>query len=182
MGLSFANMLGRLAFGGLSDKLGRKLTFAVFGLSIPLTASLPTLTAMVGPESSAPLVLFCGASVVIVSFYGAVFAVLPAYVADTFGQGYVGTIFGRVLTGLPAAALIGPSLLAFFRARASETAIRKWRERVSLFVLICSLSRGFGFQNRPATLQGKVWCLGGRHQRIDCSENRDDSSIDGTFA
>lgn len=93
MALSFANMTGRLAFGGLSDKLGRKLTFAIFGLSIPLTASLPTLTSMVDPSSSAPLVMFCGATVVIVSFYGAVFAVLPAYVADTFGQGLVGFFF-----------------------------------------------------------------------------------------
>jgi hypothetical protein len=52
-----------------------------------------------------------------------VFAVLPAYVADTFGQKHVGTIFGRILTALPISALIGPSLLAHLRTNASVEAI-----------------------------------------------------------
>jgi MFS family permease len=101
MALSGSNMLGRLAFGGLSDRLGRQFTYALFGLSIPLTASIPTITSMIDPSSTLPLILFCGSTTIIVSLYGAVFAVLPAYVADTFGNKHMGTIFGRILTGLP---------------------------------------------------------------------------------
>eukprot|EP01127_Copromyxa_protea_P006705 TRINITY_DN16704_c0_g1_i1.p1 TRINITY_DN16704_c0_g1~~TRINITY_DN16704_c0_g1_i1.p1 ORF type:complete len:587 (-),score=110.43 TRINITY_DN16704_c0_g1_i1:34-1794(-) len=124
MALSGANMLGRLGFGPLSDAIGRKRTYMLFGLGIPLTVLLPTLTGMVDVNNATPLALFCGATVIIISFYGAVFAVLPAYVADTFGQKHVGTIFGRILTGFPFAAMVGPLVLSTLRSRANEEAIR----------------------------------------------------------
>jgi MFS family permease len=124
MALSCSNMLGRLTFGPASDAIGRKRTYAIFGLGIPLTLLLPTLTGMVHASNTLPLSLFCGATVVIISFYGAVFAVLPAYVADTFGQKHVGTIFGRILTGFPVAAMVGPLVLSTLRSRANEAAIK----------------------------------------------------------
>ena len=52
-----------------------------------------------------------------VSFYGGLFSVLPAYLADVFGQKHVGAIHGRVLTAWSAAGLAGPSLLAALRQR-----------------------------------------------------------------
>ncbi len=78
---------------------------------------------MIAPDTVAPLYAFIGSTVMIVSFYGAVFAVLPAYVADTFGQKYLGTIFGRILTALPLSALVGPSALAYLRTESAEKAI-----------------------------------------------------------
>lgn len=131
MALSGANMLGRLGMGPLSDKLGRKVTYGLFGLSIPLVALIPTMTAMINPASTLPLTMFVGSTLVIVSFYGAVFAVLPAYVAETFGQKHMGAIFGRVLTGLPAAALVGPSLLAFLRKQSAFKAMEDLTQKIS---------------------------------------------------
>lgn len=130
-GLAAANMAGRLAWGPLSDRLGRKLTYAIFGLSIPLCASIPTITRMIEASSTTPLYAFIGATSLVVSFYGAVFAVLPAYVADTFGQKHMGAIFGRILTALPVSALIGPSLLAHLRTRASVRAIEDLASQIS---------------------------------------------------
>ena len=148
MGLAGANMMGRLTWGPLSDKLGRKvhrsniflffffsnllcqLTYAIFGLSIPLCAAIPTITGLTSAASTAPLVAFIGSMVMIVSFYGAVFAVLPAYVADTFGQKYMGTIFGRILTALPLSALVGPLVLAQLRSRSTDEAVADLVSRV----------------------------------------------------
>lgn len=71
--------------------------YAIFGLSIPLCLSIPTITRMIDPSSTLPLFAFVGATGLIVSFYGAVFAVLPAYVADTFGQKHMVRVSGELL-------------------------------------------------------------------------------------
>ena len=42
--LSGVNMAGRLGWAAASDYLGRKNTYFVFGLGIPILASLPLLT------------------------------------------------------------------------------------------------------------------------------------------
>jgi hypothetical protein len=35
---------------------------------------------------TAPLALFYGGTVLVISFYGGMFAVLPAYIADIYGE------------------------------------------------------------------------------------------------
>ena len=85
--LSAANMLGRLGWASASDWLGRKNTYTLFGVGIPLCIGIPYLTSWVANNPSVmPLILFYGSTWVIVSFYGGVFSVLPAYLADVFGQ------------------------------------------------------------------------------------------------
>ena len=58
------------------------------------------------------------------TFYGGLFSVLPAYLADVFGPKHVGAIHGRALTAWSGAAIIGPSLMSFLRQRSYETAVR----------------------------------------------------------
>lgn len=130
VGISLSNVGGRLLWGSVSDRLGRKLTVALFGLSVPLVASIPYICAMpMSAESALPLWLFWGVTHVVVSFYGAVFAVLPAYIADLFGQGpSTSVLFGRMITALPVAALIGPSLLAVLRNRSIREELQKLME------------------------------------------------------
>ena len=108
--LSFFNMGGRLAWAWLSDRLGRRLTYALFFSIGPLLyAAVP----LAGQQRS--LVFFVGCFALIMSMYGGGFATMPAYVADVFGAGHVGAIHGRVLTALAAAGLVGPTLVNTLR-------------------------------------------------------------------
>ena len=108
--LSFFNMGGRLAWAWLSDRLGRRLTYALFFSIGPLLyAAVP----LAGQQRS--LVFFVGCFALIMSMYGGGFATMPAYVADVFGEGKVGAIHGRVLTALSAAGLLGPTLVNTLR-------------------------------------------------------------------
>jgi MFS family permease len=108
--LSVFNMGGRLAWAWLSDLLGRKATYALFfSLGPILYAAVP----FAGQQRS--LVLFVGCFAVIMSMYGGAFATMPAYVADLFGGAHVGAIYGRVLTALSVAGLLGPTLVNMLR-------------------------------------------------------------------
>jgi MFS family permease len=108
--LSLFNILGRFFWAALSDRLGRRATFATFFLlGIVLYAAVPSLAAM----GSKPL--FALTFGVILSMYGGGFATVPAYLADIFGTGFVGAIHGRLLTAWSAAGVIGPILVTQLR-------------------------------------------------------------------
>jgi len=129
--LSAANMAGRLGWASASDSLGRKNAYFALALGAPICLSIPLLTGWVSSEPSvAPLVLFFGGTWLIVSFYGGVFSVLPAYIADIFGQRNVGAIHGRLLTAWSGAALTGPVLLSWLRQRSYTTALDDLAARV----------------------------------------------------
>jgi MFS family permease len=103
--LSLFNILGRLFWASLSDRLSRRVTFTVFFvLGIILYAAVPSLAA------SGSKALFALTLGVILSMYGGGFATVPAYLADVFGTGFVGAIHGRLLTAWSAAGVIGPIL------------------------------------------------------------------------
>jgi MFS family permease len=108
--LSLFNIVGRIFWASLSDRIGRKLTYTLFFLlGIVLYASIPW-TAATG--SLAVFVLSCG---VILSMYGGGFATVPAYLSDLFGTKMVGAIHGRLLTAWSAAGVLGPYLIGTFR-------------------------------------------------------------------
>ena len=100
--LSLFNLLGRFFWSSASDKLGRKVTYAIyFGLGILLYAIAPTLS------HNAQLSLFVIVCCVIISMYGGGFATIPAYLSDLFGKYQVGAIHGRLLTAWSTAAIVG---------------------------------------------------------------------------
>ena len=83
--LSLFNIGGRIFWASLSDRIGRKATYAVFfALGMLLYASVPHggRDAAAWRCSSA---IFC----VILTMYGGGFATIPAYLADLFGVGNV---------------------------------------------------------------------------------------------
>jgi hypothetical protein len=55
--------------------------------------------------------VFLVATIVILSFYGAGFATVPAYLRDLFGTFQVGAIHGRLLTAWSAAGILGPIIV-----------------------------------------------------------------------
>jgi MFS family permease len=118
--LSLFNIAGRIFWASLSDRIGRKATYALFFvLGIALYCSIPW-TAATG--SLALFVLFFG---VILSMYGGGFATVPAYLSDLFGTKMVGAIHGRLLTAWSAAGVLGPWLIGAFRQYQIDQGIPK---------------------------------------------------------
>lgn len=106
--LSLFNLLGRFFWSSASDKLGRKVTYAIyFGLGIVLYALVPTL------GFGGQLALFVVVTCVILSMYGGGFATIPAYLSDLFGKYQVGAIHGRLLTAWSTAGVLGPLIVNY---------------------------------------------------------------------
>ncbi|MDO7850227.1 L-lactate MFS transporter [Hymenobacter convexus] len=106
--LSLFNLLGRFFWSSASDKLGRKVAYAIyFGLGILLYALIPTL------GHNLQLTLFVAVACVIISMYGGGFATAPAYLSDLFGKYQVGAIHGRLLTAWSTAGVLGPLIVHY---------------------------------------------------------------------
>jgi MFS family permease len=140
--------VGRFGWSATSDYLGRKNTYALFGLGIPIVGMAPMLTqtAMQSAAAAAAqtgagagtttavllplLTTFCGGSVLAITFYGGIFSVLPAYIADLFGQKHATAIHGKLLTAWACSAVAGPLGLAYLRGQAATSATHDLLGRV----------------------------------------------------
>ena len=108
--ISLFNIGGRFFWASLSDRIGRKATYATFFiLGGALYVLVPT-AARSGSQA-----LFVLAVCIIVSMYGGGFATIPAYLADIFGTQFVGAIHGRLLTAWSTAGIIGPVVVNYIR-------------------------------------------------------------------
>ncbi|WP_421580919.1 MFS transporter [Shinella sp. M31] len=96
---------GRFCLGGLADRLGRD-TFLV-AMYVGIAASLAVWAFAAGPLALAAFALLFGL------FYGGWVAVLPAVVADHFGQHNVGGTIGILYTSVAIGTLIGPSIAGY---------------------------------------------------------------------
>lgn len=103
--LSAANMAGRFVWSSTSDLVGRK---NIYRLYLGVGALLYLVLLTVGSTSTP---LFVIAAMVILSFYGAGFATVPAYLRDLFGTFQVGAIHGRLLTAWSVAGVLGPLIV-----------------------------------------------------------------------
>jgi MFS family permease len=136
--LSLFNIAGRIFWASLSDRIGRKATYAVFFLlGLTLYASVPWTAA------TANLALFVAFFCVILSMYGGGFATVPAYLADLFGTRMVGAIHGRLLTAWSAAGVLGPVLVSYIRDYQLDHGIAKAQVySVTMFILAGLLAVG----------------------------------------
>jgi MFS family permease len=136
--LSLFNIGGRIFWASLSDRLGRKTTYAVFfGLGMVLYASAPT-------AGAASLPLFVGIFCVILTMYGGGFAAIPAYLADLFGAGQVSAIHGRLLTAWSTAGVLGPVLVNYIREFQIAHGVRPSDAYTfTMYVLVALLALGF---------------------------------------
>jgi MFS family permease len=108
--ISLFNIGGRPLWSSASDRLGRKLTFAV------MTALGALLYGIVGPMlTGASLGLFVLVFCALASMYGGGFATVPAYLADLFGTRHVGAIHGRLLSAWSLAGIVGPFIVSSMR-------------------------------------------------------------------
>jgi MFS family permease len=136
--LSLFNIAGRIFWASLSDRIGRKATYAVFFLlGLTLYASIPWTAA------TENLALFVAFFCVILSMYGGGFATVPAYLADLFGTRMVGAIHGRLLTAWSAAGVLGPVLVTYIRDYQLDHGIARAQVySVTMFILAGLLAAG----------------------------------------
>jgi MFS family permease len=137
--LSLFNIAGRIFWASLSDRIGRKVTYAIFFLlGLALYASIPW-TASIGS-----LALFVGFFGIILSMYGGGFATVPAYLADMFGTKMVGAIHGRLLTAWSTAGVLGPVLVNYIREFQLEHGVpRAQAYNITMYILAGLLAIGF---------------------------------------
>jgi MFS family permease len=103
--LSLANAIGRILWSSTSDYLGRRNMYRIYlGVGALLYLAVTLLT-----NSNKVVFLIC--CLLILSFYGAGFATVPAYLRDLFGTYQVGAIHGRLLTAWSTAGVLGPLIV-----------------------------------------------------------------------
>jgi MFS family permease len=145
--LSLFNIAGRIFWASLSDRIGRKVTYAIFFLlGIALYASIP------GSAKIGSLAFFVAAFCIILTMYGGGFATIPAYLADMFGTKMVGAIHGRLLTAWSVAGVFGPVLVNYIREFQIEQGVaRADAYNITMYILAGLLLIGFvcNFLVRP---------------------------------
>jgi OFA family oxalate/formate antiporter-like MFS transporter len=101
---SIFNGLGRLFWAWTSDAIGRRMVFIIIFIS-------QAVLYIYLPQVSAQL-LFTVLACYLLACYGGGFAVMPAFAADSFGPGYIGKVYGMMLTAWGAAGVVGPLVFA----------------------------------------------------------------------
>ena len=137
--LSLFNIGGRFFWASISDKIGRKPTYAIFfTLGMILYASVPTLA------DSGSKGLFVAALCVILSMYGGGFATVPAYLADIFGTKFVGAIHGRLLTAWSLAGVVGAEVIVRVRDQQIAHGVPKTQVYDAvMYIMVGLLAVGF---------------------------------------
>jgi hypothetical protein len=101
------NAAGRLFWGAVSDRIGRKPAYALIFLIqagvFLLLAGLPSLPLV---ACAYAIILFC---------YGGGFGIMPSFTADYFGTRHLGANYGALLTAWGVAGLAGPLLAAYVK-------------------------------------------------------------------
>ena len=108
-GSALCNGLGRLFWGGLSDKLGRVVTFRII-----LGTQVLAFVALMFVETPAPFCVLVG---YVLLCYGGGFGTAPATVLSAFGARLMPTVYGILLTAWSTAGIVGPQVAAIIKDR-----------------------------------------------------------------
>jgi OFA family oxalate/formate antiporter-like MFS transporter len=100
---SLANGIGRIAWGAISDKLGRKTSIMLMmGIQGIVVIAFQVM-------AGTPALLYLGATLIGFNF-GGNFALFPTMTADTFGTKYIGQNYGWVFLAYGIGGIFGPML------------------------------------------------------------------------
>ena len=160
--LSLANSVGRILWSSTSDFLGRKNMYRIYlGVGALLYLALTLLT-------NTNKVLFLLIAILLLSFYGAGFATVPAYLRDLFGTYQVGAIHARLLTAWSTAGVLGPVIVnAIADARIAAGVAGPGRYTASFTIMVGLLVVGFVCNEliRPVSERYHEPALEGRPRR-----------------
>jgi MFS family permease len=128
--LAILNGLGRIIWGTLSDKIGRKTALFLMCL---IQGIMMLLFFKVGASQ---LGLIIGACVIGFNF-GGNFALFPAATADFFGNKNVGTNYPWVFLAYGIAGIAGPQIAGYFKDSAKGAGVGVWHTPFILAGLAC---------------------------------------------
>jgi OFA family oxalate/formate antiporter-like MFS transporter len=101
---SIFNGLGRPFWASLSDRIGRRTVFMImFASQAALYVLLPQISDQI---------LFTVIACYLLACLGGGFATMPPFVADSYGPGYIGKVYGIMLTAWGCAGVVGPLVFA----------------------------------------------------------------------
>jgi OFA family oxalate/formate antiporter-like MFS transporter len=135
MGVFFAisNGLGRILWGIMSDKLGRKMSLFLM-MAIQGVVMLGFFW-MGGTE----ILLYVGAALIGFNF-GGNFALFPAATADFFGNKTVGRNYGWMFTAYGVGGIAGPQIAAQLRASGAGEGLSAWMPAFIICGVACLLA------------------------------------------
>lgn len=147
---SLANGIGRIVWGAVSDRLGRKRSITI------MTASQGVMMLLFFWMGGTPALLFLGATIIGFNF-GGNFALFPTATADFFGPAHLGQNYGWVFTAYGVGGIVGPIMAGIFRDNGS------WLPAFLISGVLCLVATGIALSLRPPkpatvtvpTLEGK---------------------------
>ncbi|UCG32914.1 MAG: MFS transporter, partial [Phycisphaerales bacterium] len=140
--LAIFNGLGRICWGIISDKIGRK---AALTLMMLFQGIIMLLFFQIG---GAKWGLFIGAAIVGFNF-GGNFALFPAATADYFGNKNVGANYGWMFTAYGVGGIVGPIMAGVFKDRGVEMGVAAWRMPFIIAGIACLVAMVLGLLLRP---------------------------------
>ena len=111
LAISMFNSVGRLIWGMVSDKIGRKNTIIILLVG---NAVLSLFVTAVDGYMIYVLIALIG------FFYGGLISTFPSLTADTFGAKHMATNYGFVLLGFGAGAILSSQIAGYYRNVAAE--------------------------------------------------------------
>jgi len=138
------NGLGRIAWGAISDRIGRKMSI------ILMCASQAVMMAVLFYLGRSNLGLTLAACVIGFNF-GGNFALFPAVTADFFGNANVGRNYGYVFLSYGVAGIAGPYIAGYFKdaAKASGAGVNAWLTPFMIAATACAIAAVIAALTRP---------------------------------
>ena len=124
------NGLGRIIWGGISDRVGRKW-------SLFLMCSFQAFIMLVFFEMGTAVSSLIIAAAIIGFNFGGNFALFPATTADYFGIKNLGTNYGWIFLSYGLAGIAGPQIAGYFRDMAEVGDISTWATSFTIAGIAC---------------------------------------------